>query len=467
MRNDLELAPYQSEAAAWLQPRKTAMIVGDPGVGKTPIACFAAMVSAPTFMERILVFCPPIATAVWEQHFRDWTSIADIRVAGFVDRHSPYQFTKGRGVRIVGYSRARDKDTGLIKACRMAGWDVAILDEVHALKSPGAERTRAVYGRRCDRKGSAIENADRVWCLTGTPLLNHSAEFWTHLRALYPEGIEFQGRPLTYEEFAARYANRSLTPFGWRVTGSRKSDELAERIRPFVKRIRIRDVIKDLPDLRVVETPLPQAVGQTPASSALGDMLDDDALLAELGKPGSHLATHRRLLGERKALGVSAFVADQLEDAPSDKIIVFAHHQSVIQILDERLRLYSPLVINGQTPGPKRQNFIHAFQNDPRYRVIILAIDAAGEAITLTAARHVVFCESSWTPARNSQAIARSFRRGQKNAVLARFMVEPGTLDERIMRICADKARGIARVVDHHSSISREETTNAEDFPVV
>ena len=64
-----------------------------------------------------------------------------------------------------------------------------IIDEAHYLKNSSAQRTRAIYGPKIDLKGSPLEFVDHIWCLTGTPLLNHPAEFWTHLHALAPQTI--------------------------------------------------------------------------------------------------------------------------------------------------------------------------------------------------------------------------------------------------------------------------------------
>jgi SNF2 family DNA or RNA helicase len=77
-----------------------------------------------------------------------------------------------------------------------------------------------------------------------------------------------------------------------------------------------------------------------------------------------------------------------------------------------------------------------------------LAIDTAGEVITLHASHNVFLMEPSPVPAKNHQAIARAYRNGQKNAVLARFILLPGTLDARLMAIVARKTRDIAKIVD-------------------
>jgi SNF2 family DNA or RNA helicase len=351
-------------------------------------------------------------------------------------------------------------------------WDVVIIDEAHYLKNSKAKRTCAVYGNRVDGKErSPCEHADHVWCLTGTPLLNNPGEFWTHLHALAPERIHVPGQgPMTEDFFLHRFCVVKDTPYGVRILGAVKVEELRARIAPFVHRKRIKDVILDLPDLRIVEHPLPE---DTPISDelrrAMEELLEhegpvsDEDLLAAFQSGAVTFASTRRLIGRAKVPGVSALARDTLEDDQNAKLIVFAHHREVIRDLAEALKDYAPLVIHGDTPSANRTNAINVFQSDPKFRLIILAIEAAGEAITLTAARNVILAEPSPVPAQNHQAIARAHRKGQKSPVLARFVLLPGTLDEALMRIIARKTRDIAKIVD--PDLVTAEPTPATAFP--
>ena len=55
--------------------------------------------------------------------------------------------------------------------------------------------------------------------------------------------------------------------------------------------------------------------------------------------------------------------------------------------------------IDGQTPSKERHSRVQHFQSSSHCRVAILAITAAGIALTLTAASTVYFAELFWTPA--------------------------------------------------------------------
>ena len=474
MNPGLELMPFQKEGAKLLAQSRRAMLVWDPGVGKTPTSVRACLLAS---AARILVFCPPIGTAVWRVHFETWSDIRDIRVAGLDDQDRPYGFVNGWGVRIIPFSRARSTSS-VITVASMNRWDVVIIDEAHYCKNSGAQRTQAVYGDKIDLKGSPLDHAHHIWCLTGTPLLNHPAEFWTHLHALAPDMIMLQGfGVMTESVFIDRFCVTQQTPYGVRIRGGRNTHELAQRIKPFVDRKRLKDVILDMPELRIVEHSLPM---DTPIAAGLraelavamnafgaediDDRLDDDALLAAVQAGGVAFSTVRRLIGRAKIEGVAALAADELDDAKDEKVIVFAHHREVIDGLAARLKHYSPLVIHGATPMQAREIAIEMFQNDERRRLIILAIEAAGEVITLHAAHNVIVAEPSPVPAKNHQAIARAHRKGQRHPVLARFVLLPGTLDARLMAIVARKTRDIAKVVDETESGKIHQLVG-QDFP--
>jgi SWI/SNF-related matrix-associated actin-dependent regulator 1 of chromatin subfamily A len=453
--------PFQETGAERLASTGRGFLMWEPGVGKTPTAVRACVKAS---ARRILVFCPPIGVGVWRQHFEDWSNIHDIRVMNALHALNPYHFMNGYGVRIIPYSRARP-GTAIIKATRATlegQWDVVILDEAHYLKTVSAQRTRAIYGANTDLKGTPLEFAKHVWVLTGTPILNHPAEFWTHLRALSPEVIFFNSQlpVMTYDFFVGRYCVTRPTPYGVRIMGGRNAHELADRIRPIIDRKRIKDVLEDLPDLRIVEHPLP---ADTPVDPILRDalaealtlveaddldLLDDEQLLASIQAGGVSFSTVRRLIGRAKVAPAAEMIADMLDDAEDDKVIVFCHHREVIRDLADALKRFSPLVIHGGTLARLRDAQIAQFQGDPKSRLIILAIDTASEVITLHASHNVVLVEPSPVPERNKQAIGRAYRRGQKHPVLARFLLLPGTLDARLMSIIARKTRDISAVVD-------------------
>jgi SNF2 family DNA or RNA helicase len=185
-------------------------------------------------------------------------------------------------------------------------------------------------------------------------------------------------------------------------------------------------------------------------STVFGDhffSLDDDGILRALRTQNTDAAILRQMIGVAKAPAIVDLVKDEL-DSGLDKILIYAWHTAVIDILAKGLADFSPVVINGATPIPLRQGIVDRFQRDPATRIFIGNITAAGEGITLTATNQVLFAEQSWVPKDNIQAAKRAHRIGQDKPVFVRFASFPGTIDDKITRAVAHKTAMIFELLE-------------------
>ena len=107
------------------------------------------------------------------------------------------------------------------------------------------------------------------------------------------------------------------------------------------------------------------------------------------------------------------------------KILIFAHHQAVMDDIDDHLQKSKVeyMRIDGNTSNENRKKNIKNFQENNSVRAALLSITAAGVGITLTAASTVVFAELHWTPANLIQAEDRAHRIGQKSCVNVHYLV--------------------------------------------
>jgi len=113
---------------------------------------------------------------------------------------------------------------------------------------------------------------------------------------------------------------------------------------------------------------------------------------------------------------------------------LWCHHRAVAFELFKGLAASNPvLMLGGMTPLD-RQKAIDRFQAEPRVRVFVGGITAAGLGISLTAASHTIFAELSWVPAEVSQAEDRLHRIGAKDNVLVQHLVLAGSLDAVMAR---------------------------------
>jgi SWI/SNF-related matrix-associated actin-dependent regulator 1 of chromatin subfamily A len=324
--------------------------------------------------------------------------------------------------------------------------DMLVLDEAHYAKDRKAKRTQAVYGHAIDGGSSSlIHGVPMVLALSGTPAPNFTSELWTHLNALAPHTIlRANGVPLAEHQFRELYSHQKTSNWGYRVVGSKNTEQLRERTRGFFRRLLKEHVLPDLPSLMVVEEPLDVDMGGIPPEfrdPALAGTLSDEELVKWLNDRAPSLAGARRLLGGAKTGPAIAWIEEFLQSSDR-KLVVFAHHLGVIEQIVNSLK-GAAVAVTGATPTKVRQAAVHLFQNDLRVRVFVGQTQASGTGLTLTAAHDVMVLEPDWTPATIAQAIQRTHRIGQKNAVLARMMYAPGTLDEVIGKVMARKTRDL------------------------
>lgn len=334
-----------------------------------------------------------------------------------------------------------------------------ICDEAHFLKSVDAGRAQHVLG-----KNGLVHKATHRWFLSGTPMPNHVGELWP---LLYVSGTT----PLKYDDFIERYAKTRKTTFGLQIVGTKNVEELKGLLSKIMLRRTKKEVMKQLPsiyytgtvvepgpvDLEVYMFDLWRRSGgdeklkaivdkQESAMRAMIDTLKTGStpmrdLLPIMQGAQKTMAELRQYTGLAKVPAVVEIVGGELERNEVDKIVLFAVHKSVIETLREGLRKYKPVTLYGGTPPTKRQEHIDKFQKDPKCRVFIANIAAAGTAVTLTAARHAAFVECDWTNANNAQAAMRVHRIGQERTVYIRFFSLANSTDERVAEVLRRKIR--------------------------
>jgi SWI/SNF-related matrix-associated actin-dependent regulator 1 of chromatin subfamily A len=310
-----------------------------------------------------------------------------------------------------------------------------------------------------------------------TASIQTACELWTHIRALRPDLLPRspKGLPLNYHQFVERYCETRDTPFGVQVLGNKKATlpELKTMLKGWLLRLKKTDVLPDLPPIRFVTTVIEagdidaelRRLEAHPEIEALVDTLkaaqaevelkersgqltreDRRDLLETFANRPGHVATLRRMTSLVKVEPAIKLLADELASGALKKVVVFAVHQETIDRLAEGLDEFGAVKLYGATPAATRQKAIDDFQNDPEIRVFVGQIQAAGTAITLTAASDVVFVEASWVPSDNSQAAARAHRIGTKSAVLVRFLALAGSVDELVQATLARKTAAISEV---------------------
>ena len=452
--DDKELWPFQTAGVEYALRQRNSLIGDQPGLGKTPQAiCIANEMVA----KRVLVVCPANIRLQWIAQIKAWSVMRKPFLI--------YPVTSARmGVHpsapwtIVSYDLARNP--AIHHALLEGHYDLLIIDEGHYLKTTDTGRTRALFG------GGGVAplaaKAEQVVVLTGTPLPNRPRECYTLARALCWESIDW----LSEEKFKLRF-NPSITQTREKVhpeTGNiyqvRFVDERTGRLGELQNRLRSsfmvrrlkKDVLTQLPSVMHEIVHVEETAGVRKAREA-EDLLHIDPDKLEFNAPDviGMWPVVRRQMGEAIA-PLAADYVDTLVDGGVDKVVLFAWHISVLDILETSLAQLGVVRVDGSTPMHARQKRVDEFRDNPACHIFLgnmLAIGVGLDGLQ-DVASHAVFAEYSTVPGDNQQAIDRLHRIGQKSNVLAQFLLAPNSLGERIIEKWLTKLQTI------HASLDKE-----------
>ena len=408
---------HQQTGANWVVERAAkiggAYLADDMGLGKTRTLLLAMQTLQP---NRPVVICPAIVRSHWERE----AALMGVRLRA-----------------VISYEGAVNGGTALQ---RELDADLLVSDEAHYCKSMDALRTRRVFGMSGYARAPGMRH---VLAASGTPMPKNPLELWPAL-SCFPEVCR-EFKLSNRAAFKDRYcAVRVLSIRGRRIEKVlpelRNEAEFAELLSRFMLRRTLDDVGIDVPTL---DFPLLSLDLQTPWLDPAIAAKAESALLAGIN-PASHaeFALWRHAAGDAKAPVVAALLADWLADS-DEKVVVFAHHRSVLQTLRVALtQKYGVAYIDGDTNPALRDTMIELFQTNPQTRVFLGQNQACMTGITLTAAKHAVLVEPDWTAANNLQLGRRIARIGQvAGHCQAHLVAATGTLDERILRLNQQEIR--------------------------
>lgn len=263
---------------------------------------------------------------------------------------------------------------------------------------------------------------------------NNPAELYSIIKCLFPEIItKSNGFILQYWEFINKYCTTKNNGFGIQITGGKNLDKLRDFLRGKALRRKKDSVLKDLPKLVCKMLPLECKLDNIPKEEQeiVEKCLNKDNPLQHLKEIGTHIASLRKISGLAKVDAIINWV----KESPYKKIVLFAHHKSVIKGLKQ---IPKSVVIEGSSTESQREKAVERFQYGDA-RVFIGQIEAAGTGLTLTKANVLVLVECDYTPANNKQAADRIHRIGQEESCLVYFASIPNSIDQRINEIIRKK----------------------------
>jgi SWI/SNF-related matrix-associated actin-dependent regulator 1 of chromatin subfamily A len=424
----LTLLPHQRDGIRFAISRLKAnhgMMFGDVmGLGKTIQAIGTANVLA---ASRILVVCPASVLLTWRREIWTWQTLGLPVLLLQAGRDTSINHNLMRwgvnGWFVINYDIITDYPE--IRSSRP--WDLVILDESHKLKNPEAVRTKNVLGAAA----IAPIPASKALLLTGTPMINYITDLYTQLHFLDP-AIWPSFELFVSDQYSSGY---KIIPPSQVVGSERNLDSLRQQLASVM--IRRPKSVLNLPskEREIVEVSVDDAAfvsflnGQRksliPLQRRLMKLLDGPATREERAEIRSlketisgKISYIRYEVGMNKVPSVIEYLR-----ACAGKTLVFAYHHDVVELLVQGLEDRGVSWFTGASSLNGRDRAANRFQREPNCQFFIGNIEAAGQGITLTAGRHVVFAEPDWRGTYLEQAEDRAHRIGQAHPVLVTYML--------------------------------------------
>lgn len=430
-----ELRPYQEIGFQWLCSLAKfgfgGILADDMGLGKT-LQVLAFLAAHP--QAKALVVCPASLIYNWEEECRRFYPSADtVIVAGAVHvRQAQIETCEKCQILITSYDLLK-RD---IEYYEGRHFDYMIVDEAQYIKNASTQAAKAVKAVSCTCR----------FALTGTPIENRLSELWSIFEFLMP------GYLFSYH----RFKEEMEVPIAEnRDEGARM--RLSRFVRPFILRRLKKDVLKELPD-KVEEVVYARMEAE---QYHLYQAREKQLLMTLSSQTEAEFKTQKLwILAELTALrqiccdpalvyenyeGESAKTKACIEVVENavgggHKILLFSQFSSMleqlaVQIRDRGLRVF---LLTGKTSKEERRRLVAEFQSG-NADVFLISLKAGGTGLNLTAADLVIHYDPWWNLAAQNQATDRAYRIGQDNKVTVLRLIMKGTIEERILKMQADK----------------------------
>ena len=436
------LYPYQREGVTLAITKHfgKCLLADDMGLGKT----YQALTFIDYYRDQtpILIVCPSYLRCHWVQEC-ERIGLDAYRIKTKKDKVQGTLW-------VISYD--------MIKAFAWLKPMMVIADESHYIKNRKSQRSVAFL--------KVVRSARYRLLLTGTPALNRPIEFFTQMFALRPKYVQH------YSWYAKRYCNAKMTHFGFDDRGVSNANELSWLLKQkyMVRRLK-RDVLTQLPsktrreihiqvdklgrikklqrELKVINKNIHSMSGEEQQRKHF----ERKALISELFRETARV----------KAKNVAKWILDRL-DAYDEKIVFFGYHQVMLDMVEEMCASVDKIRIDGSTSTENRQAYVERFQEDPKVRLAVLSLMAAGTGLTLTASSTVVFGEMYWVPGVILQAEDRCHRISQTKPVTIYYLLGSDTIDSYIHPVLDKKLKILDNITDQRSDRTLKE--NIIDFIV-
>jgi SNF2 family DNA or RNA helicase len=448
------LRPYQMEGVCWMTSRilrgRGGILADEMGLGKTVQSIAVALFLKQRKGDQcgpVMVVCPKSLLGNWQAEFERFAPTLKVLQIQGAGREKALSAIPAFDVILTSYQLIiRD-----IKHYQTIRFGLILLDEASFIRNPDTDAAKTLRSLNC---------SGRI-ALTGTPLENGVRDLWSIFHFALPGYLGNQS------SFKERF--ESPIQSGLDLPAGRAAAQRLQKLTlPYFLRRTKRQVLKDLPEK------IEQVLWCTPSaaqSEFYRKILEEGreeikAARRRSGQNGAKMTMFTVLLRLRQVccdLRLTGVHADALKGLDQEdlsgkwpallgqiesvmesggKLLVFSQFVKFLHLMRDHLKAekLDHAYLDGSSQDRSAQ--VARFQKDPNCRIFLISLKAGGYGLNLTAADNVILADPWWNPAVESQAIDRAHRIGQQKVVNAYRLAIRGTVEERILKLQAQK-RGL------------------------
>lgn len=430
------LREYQQRGFAWninnLLNGFGSILCDDMGLGKTvqAIASLLYLKENAYIKKQILVVVPTSLLLNWENELEKFAPSLS-----FFSFYGLKRKLVAKDIIITTYDILR-RDLEKFKKIQ---FDCIIIDEAQKIKNSDTHIAKATKTIKAKYK----------MALSGTPVENNLSELWSIFDFALPHYLK------SLPVFTKNYAKDIEIN-----KDSRKINKLKNITAPFMlRRLKSdKNIISDLPDKIVVDEYVNLTKEQASLYKSVVDenlkQLENDnmqglifKLIISLKQICNHPRNFDKTSEEKAELsGKSKLLLTLLENiiVQDEKVLIFTQYVQMADILSNIIQkelLSTPLVLKGSMTKKKREEVIHKFQTQSKYKIFILSLKAGGVGLNLTQANHIIHYDLWFNPAVENQATDRAYRIGQNKKVTVHRFISKNSFEEKIDKMIKAKQK--------------------------
>jgi SNF2 family DNA or RNA helicase len=442
---------YQRLAADMLLRSNGLLLADDVGLGKTASAI--CTFTDPRTLPALVVTLTHLPRQ-WELEIGKFAP--SLRVA-VIKRGAPYDLRDKQG---------RFPDVVVVNYHKLSGWADALAPHVKSVVFDEAQELRHDVSAKYAAARHVAEGARYRMGLSATPIYNYGGEIFSVLDVLRPGALGVR------EEFVREWC-------GGNEAGSDRGDRDRVRIvepRAFgtyareqglmLRRTRA-EVGRELPAL----TKVPHHVDADP--EALDRVGPSAAELARIilrqgeerrGQKMQASETLDAILRQATGIAKAPYVADfvRLLVESGERVVLYGWHREVYGIWQDRLRDLDPVMYTGSESSSQKDEARRRFvEKESPVMLMSLRAGAGLDGLQHTS-RTIVFGELDWSPGVHEQCIGRVHRDGQREPVVAYFLIAEHGSDPVMADVLGLKKQQIDGLRDPYADlVERLETGGA------